>query len=906
MSRHSRVRIPGILGRHYGSGPAASILVAVLIALVVFVVALAPRAISAVATAELRHHLDTLPPLARDIAGTAQLLPIPDPPTGQGESAATMFGAIDDAFDQIADLPAPLSTIAGEPDWYISMAAAVAPRVSDEVSATPEPRVALVIDLEWDSRVRFLDGDAPATWTGTAEPGLDGEPGEVPPLDIALSEDAAALMAVEVGDELEHPTAVLRVAGIYEPIDPDDPYWSHAVPLAEASLTTPTESVPSYAAASAYIAPNSAPALRRALAFALLQVWSPVDVSALDYADAATVAAQTQSLVANGINLPSGEPVRLFSQLQSAVEVVTVRVTALSALLALMSSGPLGVAVAVFALGAQSVIARRRPALALAAARGGSPSQLRLVMLIEGVLLAVPGAVVAIIAAGLVLPTRAGPEAVIVPALVALTVPALFAGTLSPGGLRSTRSDLSSRSRNRVRGVIEVSVIGLAALSVFLLARRGLVESSAAVGIDPLLAGVPLLLAGAACVLVLRGYPIPLRALERGMRSRRDAVGLLGAARAIRDPALGFPATLALVVGMSVAVFSAVMGTTVSTALGTTARETVGADIRVEAYDVGPDVQDLVAGVPGVAEVTPLAFTLAVDQDLVESLNAPTLVVVDTESLRVVNNDLPADLDALVGGAVPVVVSEAIADEISENPTIGGTSVVVVESLPSTTFPRAPRSWILVDSSFAADLGAADPVPELLLVTADPDAEVGSVADGVEAVVVDAQREPLRDNVRVADASTELADMRSAPLISGLEAALLLALLISATLCVLTVVVASVSAASRRNRTIGILRTLGMSPRQTLGLMAWEIGPVAITAAIAGAALGLVLPWIVTSTLDLRPFVGGFDAPTPDPDPLRIVIVVVGFLAIAALAGLLATAIGRRLHPAGILKMGAE
>ena len=186
------------------------------------------------------------------------------------------------------------------------------------------------------------------------------------------------------------------------------------------------------------------------------------------------------------------------------------------------------------------------------------------------------------------------------PAAVALAPPVLFATMTSARDLRAPRSDLRLRARSRSRWIAEVAVVGLAALSLFLLARRGLVESSDSVGIDPLLAATPLLLAAAVCIGVLRLYPLPLLGVQRGLRRRRGAAGVLGAARAIRDPSLGFAAALALVVGITIVVFSTVMSTTLRSGLEQAAQDEVGADIQVKAQGLGPEVVAAVEGIDGV------------------------------------------------------------------------------------------------------------------------------------------------------------------------------------------------------------------------------------------------------------------------------------------------------------------
>ncbi len=162
--------------------------------------------------------------------------------------------------------------------------------------------------------------------------------------------------------------------------------------------------------------------------------------------------------------------------------------------------------------------------------------------------------------AALLLPGPTGWGELVLPAALALLPAVLFAVFASPHSFRAARREPLRAGRRR--WLIEAIVGGLAALSLFLLFRRGLVASSEAVGIDPLLAATRLLLSLAVCLLVLRVLPLPLRGLASWMRAWRGAIGLLGTARAVREPALGFTAALALVVGISVAVFSAVLATT--------------------------------------------------------------------------------------------------------------------------------------------------------------------------------------------------------------------------------------------------------------------------------------------------------------------------------------------------------
>jgi putative ABC transport system permease protein len=764
-------------------------------------------------------------------------------------------------------------------------------------------RLTLAVDLGWESRVRFVDGAAPAAWTGSEADDL--LPQDRPPIEIALSEAAADVLHVEVGDVIGFMPADTLVAGIYEPIDPADPYWIHESGLVDASIEPVTGQLP-IARTSAYIAPASAAGLQEALIFGRLQAWIPVDTSGFDYSDAAELQTQVRQVAAAQVSLNDFGNLSFRSGLPEVIDRAIGKVTAASSLLALSVSGLLGVLLAVFALGVQSVVTRRRPALALASARGAGELQLRGAMVLEGLLLSLPGSAVAVAAAALLIPDRVGIEAWVLPAAVALAPPVLFATMTSGRDLRAPRSDLRFRARSQSRWIAEVAVVALAALSLFLLGRRGLVESSDAVGIDPLLAATPLLLAAAVCIGVLRLYPLPLLGVQRGLRRRRGAAGVLGAARAIRDPSLGFPAALALVVGITIVVFSSVMSTTLRSGLEQAAQDEVGADIQVKAQALGPAVVAAVEGIDGVDSAVAIAVQNGVPLEIGPDQTEVFLVLADTVTLHAARPDIPR-LDTEVDGRIPLLISTDWADRIEDGDlTLAGRPAIEVGVQPPDALPGASRHWALIDSSFAGGLvlDGALTEPLRMIVRLDDGVGSGAVAPAVLETVTGLQPEQYRGLVTVTDIDTELASARAAPTVSGLETALLIAAIVSLLLTMLAVVLGSVAAATSRNRTVGVLRILGMSARQLRVLAAWELAPVAITAVVIGTALGLALPWIVTGVLDLRPFVGGRFPPTPAIDPVWVGAAVAGFVVVVVIAGLIAAALGRRFAPAGTLKMG--
>ncbi|MEO5922188.1 MAG: ABC transporter permease, partial [Pseudolysinimonas sp.] len=564
----------------------------------------------------------------------------------------------------------------------------------------------------------------------------------------------------------------------------------------------------------------------------------------------------------------------------------------------------LGVLLAVFALAMQIVIRRRRTALALVSARGAGTLQVRGAMLVEGLLIAVPGSVIAMALAAVVLPAPVGLDAWVLPSVVALAPAVLAAVLTTPRTLAESRGDLRVRSRSRVRWVAEVAVILLAALAVFLLDRRGLVAASTVVGIDPLLAAAPALLATASCVVALRLYPIPLRAAQRAFRRRTGPTGLLGAARAVRDPALGFVAAVAMVVGIFVVEFSAITVSTVESGLVQGARDDVGADVQVHAHDLPDSLVQELAALDGVDAAVALTTMSGVGfSDEVGSTEVNVLFA-DTAALHEVRPDIPV-LTPLDDGTLTLLISSDWASRVSGTDLMVGSALAAPAGvIPADAVPGISRHWVLIDASEAIGMGIEVQFPNRLLLALDPVSPASLTA--IEEAVTAAQPDSFRGNVSVLDAASRLAEVQAAPTVAGLRIALVVTAAAALLLTLLTVILASVAAAASRNRMVGVLRILGVSGRQIRGLVAWELAPVAAMAVLVGTALGWSVPYLVTSVLDLRVFVGGHTQPVPVIEPLWIAASVGTFIAVVVLAGLLASALGRRFAPAGALKMGEE
>lgn len=880
-----------LVRRELSPGPVALLLV-VLVTMAVFAVALAPRLLDRVGDEELQARLAAASPVTLDISGNGHL-GIPDE-SGTATLPA-LVGSSDSAIGGLADrVEAPLRAAVGDPVWLVRTPA----DDLDPEGSRPRTRITLVVDLRWEERIRFLDGTAPGPWSGSENA---SEP--QPAVEIALSAPAADEVGLAVGDEFADGARLLRVTGLYEPVDPDDAYWAHTGDLAEPYVERQPGVAP-VVGVGAYVDPETLARLPIAFGNGALTVWLPIDPTRLAFADIAELTPQARNAPTVASGLPYGGTVGLRTGLPDQLDRVAERVASLSGLLALCVSGLAGVLVAVLALAIRALLDRHATALRLAAARGASPFQLRLAMLAFGALLCLPAAALGAVLAVVVAPARVGATAWVAPAIVAAVPIALFGILVSPSPLTSRR-DLTVGGGGRVRLTAELAVIALAVVVLVLLGRRGLAGPGTAVGIDPLLSAAPLLLAVAASIVVLRLYPLPLGALRRGLRRTDGAVGMLGAARAERDPALGHVPALALIVGVAVVVSAAVLASTVRHGLEVDARETVGADIQVSAPDLGGTVLAAIREVPGVEAAVPLViapgtpFRTGVDDGGV------LLLVADTAALHALRPDLP-EMPEGDGATVPVLASDDWVEQLSGDTLgIGDADVMVAGSVPRQALPGAAKHWLLVDERDVARLGLVLPGPDRVLVSLLPGAAPREVGVDVRAAV--AERQTIDADVPgvvvVRDVESALATART-PVIASIETGLSGVAVAGLLLTVLAVVLATAGAAAGRNRLVGVLRVLGMSRRQVRGVLAWELGPLAVASVVAGTALGLVLPVVVTGALDLRPFLGGRDQPGVAVDVASVLGALGAFVLVVLISGAVSVALGRRLAPAGAIKMG--
>lgn len=941
----------GLVRRQASAHRAVPVALALLVLLVAGVVTAWPRMLAGVDDRQTTHELAGASSLTRDVIG---VLPSTWPWFGPPDPGSTPFepdveanvgGVLAALEERRAEQPEPLRSMLGDPQFWVATSRLQlgvpegAALGSQSVSLKVAPQLidhAALVEGRWPDVPEIVDPFAGRTEEELSELSqveytdlLAAVFEETPPFEVALSAPAAEALEWQVGTERRasgEPMPLL-LTGVFEAHDLDSGYWVHNPSSAEPDIVDDLNLGTSGHTA-AYLSPawdGIMPFGSKPITFTT-QMWYPLEVEVLSAPEVTTAAAQLvrftapQSLgtaVEHGMSdlVPGpgvGEevPVRFASGLDGVLERVEQQQAVTSTVLTIVAAGPLGVTLAVFLLGARLLVSGRRSALALLSARGGSGGQLRTMLALEGLVIGVlPAAAGAALAVAL-LPGRTGPADLVLTGLVALVPAAMLAASTSPRGLREARSDLGAR-HSRWRWIGEVVVLAVTAVAVLLMWQRGVEPGSGET--DLLLTAVPLLLAVATCVVVLRVYPWPVRALAGVLRRRRGVVAFLGSARAVRDPAGGLVPAVALVIAVSVSVFSAVLASTVSTGIQTTSWRAVGADLRLSGPVFDDEQVAAIAAVDGVARVAAVwdAGTVSVSGERMD------LIGLDAEDFRSVQTDgvgidlLPEELAAAepAGTAtdaapLPAVLATTTAAELAVGPgdevrvaAANGIPLEVVATTDTLAGVNTGAGFVVVDVGSFAEASDRRALPRLLLVDIVEGADPGEVLDRIRKV------EPV---AKAENPAAAAGNFLASPMAGGMSTALTVAVVLSVVLVVVAVVMTLMMSAPARARLLAVLRTLGLDPRQSRGVIAWELAPLAVVAILAGGGLGVLVPWVVLSAMDLRALTGATEQPELVLDPLVIGGVLGGVALVTTLAVLMSTAISRRADLATELRMGEE
>jgi putative ABC transport system permease protein len=906
-----------------------------------------PRAMDRLLTDGLRHAVTTSTPSQRDLVLRGAFLP----PLQEGEDP---FAPTRTMLDEIhAGLSEKLRRQVGTGQYATSYTEIgkgdIVPQPTERKGVM---NWGITTQSGFADHVRYVEGRPPEKSTTGPLPGAPtdevggygtGDPtrSERTLVEVAVSSRTAEDAGVGVGSHVKLGNNLeMAVVGVYEAVDAEDPYWGWSQGVLRPAVEVSPGAGDIYKPV-AFAAESTWPAVEHQIAYSVspqLLLRFPVSGEGLQAQDTAELLA----LVRQATSTPHTAPERtipgvsfwaLLSEFRLGTILDTVLVgqlhaqAASTAVVSVVVAGVLGVALAVLALAARLVVERRRRHLALAVARGASPRQVAVVMAAEGLLLGVPAAVLGAVLAGVLVDGAPGLWGLVLPLLLGLAPAVLLPLLARPGGLRAVRRDVTSRRGRRFRLAAEILVAALALAGLVLLRRRGLDSGSfdvvgglvtlgrgsemPDVGVDPLLALTPVLLALALALLLARLYPRPVAALAAVAARRRGAVPFLGAARAGRDATAGVLPLVVLLLALATSVFGSVVASTSDRGADDASWQLLGAPARLTGIGFTDD--QLAAGreVEGVDSLAGMSTTSGEVTTERRRLDV-TVAELDAVAMTRVQQGIPGavPLDALVrnesGGsdgagpaAVPVLVSAGVADvgdQISltvERTAVDAVVVATAERIPGLLTSGA---FVVADRGVLTEAGADVPVPVAALVRFTPG------ANG------DALGRPLTTALDTAAPMVEQRDVvtrvRSQPLVSGTLDAFPVASVVTAALSGLAVVLALVVSAPERTRLLSRLRTLGLAGRQVGWLVVWEVAPLAVTALVAGAVMGVLVPWWVLPAVDLRAFTGGSAQPVLTVDWVRVRLILGGFVLVTAVSLAIAVASNRRLRLGSVLRVG--
>jgi putative ABC transport system permease protein len=533
---------------------------------------------------------------------------------------------------------------------------------------------------------------------------------------------------------------------------------------------------------------------------------------------------------------------------------------------------------------------------------------------LEGLLVAVPAAAIAVVAAiALIDIGRARPSVVAAAVVVAVAVAVLVATVVPIARSTGPERRPGDREPGRAGGrrlVLEALVVGLAIGGAWLLRERGIATTTATVqgrpaGFDPLIAAVPALAGIAAGIIAVRLFPVAMRAASGLGRRRRGLVALLATRRAA-DGGAGSAVLLVLLATATVGAFAAVSLDNLDRGADLAAWQSVGADYRIEAPNGGlPSSLDRTK-LPG-AEAVASEYRGSVEINLTGA--QVMYVAVEGANLRQVlagspaAPDLPAGFDQPSGsGPIPAIISREVAESArgvkpgdTFNLSVQGYTLPYVAAAVVDDFPGLPTDRAFVVAAreqFLARAPQASLVPTQLLVRA-PASAAGPLRDFVGKVA---------PSITVTSQAEDAAARRASPVTGAVRSLILVAALVTAAYAALGVAAALALAGLARTQETAQLRTLGLTRRQSAALLLAEHGPVTLAAFLAGGLLGAALFAMLRPAMGLGSLVGATIEVPVVLEPALLLAILVAMTVVVGFGLWLGAVLQRRVAPVAALR----
>ena len=928
----------GFLLRRLRSEVGVVALLVALVGLTAFLFAGAPRLFNLVADAALVDQLRSAPAVDRGIQLSSTTVS-----PGGGDPLTTL----DEIGDQyLRAFPASIGQLIGERRFSITSARFAVP---------DPPRYTTFVSLRYqdglDEAIKLVAGRLPASNgeplpLATLEFGVEPPPlpATPPRVEVAISEATAAEIGADVGTTLETTLdgtdpmlrsfvlrridVELKVVGIFSIDDPDADVWFADHRLQRPDIGGSDENPIAYA--TGLVAPEAyADLTASGLPFQLAWRYFP-DPGRADVGQLEAVVPDLERI--QSINADAtfggflGGPLLLRTGLLAIIERYVAERSAAEAVLSVAAIGPFALAVGAIAMLAIMLVVRRRTSLDLARGRGASGLLLLAAELWEAGLLAGGAALLGLLVAVAVVPGRASSLSPLLAVATALAaVGALVLATLPTVRRRLGRvgrEDAAVLPSSPRRLVLELTGVGLAVAGVLLLQQRGLVIGDRASGdvvrLDPFLAAVPVLAGLAMGIVAMRLYPLPIRLFSWLAARRRDLVPVLGLRNVGRHASAANLPLLVLMLTAAFGAFASVVLSSIDHGQVGAAWAQVGADYRIE-LDSGTGGTVDLTGVDGVEAVAPAFLDQAAT--FADSPSQRSQVAFDAVDTRAYEqlvtgspiafswpagfSDRPDKAGELgsPGAPLPAIVSRRLPSGSGALPQ--GDTFTVEVGIHTLNFIVVDRR----ESFPGVRPGAAFVIVSLeLLQQAQPDAPLTPTVLFVDgpAGIEEQLSAASGGSSKVISRYDRYFALRNAPLVAMVTGGFQIALLVAVFYAGLAIVAALTLTASRRSQDLAFLRTLGLSPRQALGLTVLEQGPPVVLALVPGIALGIWIAVLLATGLGLSTFVGA-QGTIPILVNWREIALVGGSLIImVTIAGAASTWLARRAQAVDALRLGGD
>jgi hypothetical protein len=465
-------------------------------------------------------------------------------------------------------------------DWRTSATVALA----DTVSGEPGDQAILGFLDGLPEHATLLEGGWP---TGAASE----------PIEVAVVQAVATALDLQVGDVVSLGAHRARLVGIFAVNTPTDPYWT-----GDAQLISGIADRGQYRTLGPFF--SSEIDLELPAIGALNQHWRVfIGFDQIGVDEAGPLRSRI-NVLENRLGAGGGVDYQVATGLPSILEDVE-RSLLVSRTGVLLLIAQLAILAAyAIVLTASLLVDHRRIDTALLRSRGAGAWQVAALALLEGLLLAIPAALIApwlaaaalnvlndagpLAEVGLRIVPRVGPDAYVAAGFAGLGCVALLVlpALLAARGFATEQAG-QSRQETRTFGQrmgIDVALLALTGIALWQLRLYGAPLTQTVqgrLGIDPLLVAAPAIGMVAGGVLALRLLPLLAQVVEKAVTRGRDLVLSLGSRQLSRRPLRYTRSALLLMLAMSMGVFALSYGATWSSSQRDQAAYQAGADLRV-------------------------------------------------------------------------------------------------------------------------------------------------------------------------------------------------------------------------------------------------------------------------------------------------------------------------------------